>query len=185
MGRVQTLAEMLIELINPLLLHSHRQRAGAHFHPTSCSFWAGFCGIRGELRATDDGFGVGAGQISCVCPPCSPEAVLHHPVPAGSPARARVVALEDQGGLSHVELRQESAILKERTTPDWVICLLLGSPKPQAEIPPRVKTDQRTSQWSCAPISPNPELRFCSGSALPWQQHSHHWHPQLTNSQRI
>lgn len=102
-------------------------------------------------------------------PSCSPEAVLHHPVPAGSPARARVVALEDQRGLSHVELRQESAILKERATPDWVICLLLGSPEPQAEIPPRVKSGQRTPRWTRAPTSPNPasELRFCSGFALP------------------
>lgn len=50
--RVQTLTEMLIELINPLLLHSHWQHAGSHFHPTSPSFPAGFCGIVGELRAT-------------------------------------------------------------------------------------------------------------------------------------
>lgn len=108
-----------------------------------------------------------------MCPSCSPEAVLHHAVPAGSPARARVVALEDQRGLSHVELRQESAILKDRATPEWVICLLLGSPKPQAEIPaeipPRLKTGQRNPRWSHAPTSPNlaSELRFCSGFALP------------------
>lgn len=51
MGRVQILTEMLIELINPLLFHSHQQHAGTHFHPTSPSLSAGFCGIMGELRA--------------------------------------------------------------------------------------------------------------------------------------
>lgn len=124
-------------------------------------------------RQKADGFGVGAAQSSCVCPSCSPEAVLHHAVPAGSPARARVVALEDQRGLGHVELRQESAILKDRATPDLVICLLLGSPKTQAEIPAEiplgVKTGQRTPWWSHVPTSANPasELRFCRGFALP------------------
>lgn len=43
--------------------------------------------------------------------PCSPEAVLHDAVPAASPAGTGVVALEDQGRLRHVELRQQPAVL--------------------------------------------------------------------------
>jgi len=49
-----------------------------------------------------------------LCPvelqPC-PEAVLHDAVPAASPAGTGVVALEDQGRLRHVELRQQPAVL--------------------------------------------------------------------------
>lgn len=42
---------------------------------------------------------------------CPPQAILHHTVPAVSPAGAGMVALEEQGGLGHVELRQQPAIL--------------------------------------------------------------------------
>lgn len=42
---------------------------------------------------------------------CSPQAILHHAVPAVPPAGAGVVALEEQGRLGHVELRQQPAIL--------------------------------------------------------------------------
>lgn len=40
------------------------------------------------------------------------DAALHHPVLAAAPARAGLVALEDQGGLDLVELLQQSPILR-------------------------------------------------------------------------
>lgn len=120
----------------------------------------------------------------------SPEPILHHSVPTGPPARARVITLEDQRRLSHVEFRQESAILKRKGIQDWVSCLFLQPlqtrVRPRAEIPHSVQTGQRTPRWGRAPTSPKPasDLNFCSGFALRRQWHTRRYHPQLTNSKR-
>lgn len=72
-GKVQ----ILIELINPLLLHSHRQHTGTHLHPTTVRWhlpqllshlgkpWV--WGVMGELRLESQKaqeFGVGLAETS-------------------------------------------------------------------------------------------------------------------------
>lgn len=103
----------------------------------------------------------------------SPEPILHHPVPTGPPAWARVIALKDQWGLSHVELRQESAILKGRCIQDKVSFLFLWTF-------PNAKRVRGPLLQRHAPTSPKTisELNLCTGFALSWQQHTSHYHKQ-------
>lgn len=125
----------------------------------------------------------------------SPEPILHHPVPTGSPARACVIALEDQRRLSHVEFRQESAILKRRGIPDWVSCSFLPPlqtrGRPRAEIP-QVSKQAKEPRGGACPNLPQTSIRpqllhwLCSTPTVvsPTSGDHHHYHQQPPNSKR-
>lgn len=122
----------------------------------------GFCGFAGRAEAGGTLWFVGVFVVSAACGSSSPEPVLHHPVPTGPPARARVVTLKDQRRLSHVELGQESAVLKKRCIEDWVSFCFCHPSKPEAGPEknfPKYKKGQTTPTRRYVPTSPKtPQL---------------------------
>lgn len=129
----------------------------------------GFCGFAGRAEAGGTLWFVGVFVVSAACGSSSPEPVLHHPVPTGPPARARVVTLKDQRRLSHVELGQESAVLKKRCIEDWVSFVSVTPPnqrQAQRRISPSTKRARQPQQGGM-PQPPPKYLNFCRGFPPP------------------